>query len=621
MSKIEIAIKITSSGAQEPIMSARGPWVSQVRDVRDVFYHLDGFDGKFVTMLSFCPGGELLTVIRHISGRMTDNVAAWLYIPGQCAVSGQELVQLIADVKAFLSDSRIDPSAMNALVAKNYPDKAFPVAHTPSPADGGYAFRGTDFYSMADILGEGRYQDYYSRYKYIFLIDRMDTVLPKADVTDLTRTELVMSTILLPPPAEEVARVFGSGTSLVYETSSRSLAPFNSPLKLKRGSSFVLYANKEGFDRIPIMVQASEPVQQVSVTAGPAPAWQKKITYNQFMVLDLETRQPVPGAKILVNGTDVYAGLTLTDEQARSASVSVQASGYEPHNGTHFLGTATPVQILLRKGVSERKYRVVTKHQDEDAELVIRTRKPFEPGYVPLEGYVASRRDSFTLYPEDKKAWLPFLYGVLSTLALVAVAALVWWGISKFTGGEKMGNDPYYGKQTENSQGVPQDTESSAPEFDPAALNYLEIHDQWKRSEMEEIDGLKGLFDAMNTFEFEKVQDILEPYIDKSKEARFLYNATKECNKSKLSKPKFNQNSEDELISPRAKYIPYITGQSNRNDQQPAGAVGTRPQQGGQSQAGPPQPGQSQANERSGAQTGQPSGTSTPAPTKPADDL
>ena len=215
MSKIDIAIKITSLGAQEPIVSTPGPWVSWVRDVRDVFYQLKGFEGKYITMLSFCPTGSLVTVIRHISGRMTDNVAAWLHIPVNCPVTGDELVRLVGDVKALLSGSKIDPVAMRALVERNYPDMIYPGDYVPSSLDGGYAFRGTDFYTLADILGECRYQNYYSRYKCILLIDRSDTVVPKPEVADLTRVELSTGTVLMPPGAEEVRRVLGAGGYLL----------------------------------------------------------------------------------------------------------------------------------------------------------------------------------------------------------------------------------------------------------------------------------------------------------------------------------------------------------------------------------------------------------------------
>ena len=109
MSKIDIAIKVTSGGAQEPVVSATGPWVSCVRDVRDIFTQLEHFEGKFITMLSFCPTGSLLTIVHHIPGRTTDNVAAWLHIPTGCAVTGEELSVLITDVKRYLSTaSRID---------------------------------------------------------------------------------------------------------------------------------------------------------------------------------------------------------------------------------------------------------------------------------------------------------------------------------------------------------------------------------------------------------------------------------------------------------------------------------------------------------------------------------
>ena len=557
MSRIDIAIKITSQGAKEPFVTSPGPWVSWIRDVRDVFYQLKGYEGKFVTMLSFCPTGSLLTVIRHITGRGTDNVAAWLHIPVNCSITGDELVRLLGEVKALISVSKLDPAAINALAERIYPDTIYPGDYIPSPADGGYAFRGTDYYTMADILSEYRYQSYYSRYKCIFLIDRSDSVVPKPEVYDLTRAEISSETILLPPNAEEVQRVLGRGGYLLYDT-----FPFSAPVRVKRGQKLNFYACKDVFEAIPIPVEAREQVQQFSFPVDFNPIWYKKMSGKDFLVLDAETKEPVPNARISVCGIDLFSGVTLMEEQTRNVTVSVQAPGYDPSQTTVSVAVREPIKIFMHKALREYKYYVrpvENKYGIEYAELMFKTRERIDSQYVPLEGYVASRRDSSRLYYDDRVIWKWFLYGILSTLAALALCTATYFCITHFTGSKVF--DKSLNKEEKNQPEVIAITETSTPIPDYGrAIKYMEEHSQWKKGEMEVIPELQGLFDAMNNLRYDQVLEILEPCKDRSARAGRLYDAVKECVDLEIGKPTppFNKSPGDETITVDENYIRII---------------------------------------------------------------
>lgn len=538
MSKIDIAIKSTFLGSQEPIALSHEPWHSSIRDVRDVFSQLEGFEDKYVTMLSFCQTGALLTVIKHIAGRNTDNSAAWLYVPSTCGVTGNELVALLRDVKALLAGSSISPDALRALVAREYPDRPF-VSYRPSPKEGDYAFRGTDFYPLHMILGEDRYQEYYTHYKYVFLIERTDTVVPKEGVKDFTRTELVRFVTVVPPSDEELRRVLGPDGRLLCQGTSQSV-PFNGPIQFRKGQTVNLSAYREGFEPIPFSMDLTDSVQEFHFPAGFAPVWRKRLTSKSFRVLDSETRKPVQ-ARILVDGSELPPeGLSLTDEEARNVSLQVKAAGYESFERK---GLISAREICLDRKLEEYKFYVRTEGESEPSELIIRTKKGLRSDFVPLKGYVRGHHDRSMLYYDDKLPRRSFLFGVLAGVVTLGVCALLAWGVVSLVNRFKSGNDrqetgtEYVDRNRETKpERVPRDaedsgseqTESSATGFESAS-RYMEGHMIWTKSEMEGINGLQGLFDAMNRYDFGQIVSILGPLGVENGRVRRLYEAALKC--------------------------------------------------------------------------------------------
>ena len=185
LSKIDIAIKLASGIDKDPIVSAPGDWVSSVRDIRDVFSHISGYEGKVVTMISFYRTGTLVTLFRALDGRAGDNIAAWLHVPCESRISGSELLQLIGGVKNLLFNSSIEVSQLQELTSKEYPDKPYKVNFMASKRIGHYAFRRTDTFPMSELLGENRYQEYYKEFDGVFILDSTDTVSPVFGISDL----------------------------------------------------------------------------------------------------------------------------------------------------------------------------------------------------------------------------------------------------------------------------------------------------------------------------------------------------------------------------------------------------------------------------------------------------
>ena len=514
MSRIDIAVKLnsTTAGFREPISSSpRAEWTSLIRDVRDVFVHLGGYEGKIITMLSFCRTGCIITLIRPLQGK-TDNVTAWLHIPAKCVVSGEELCRLLADVKDLLKTSAIAQSDINALAAKDYPEKPVALDYMPSAREGAYAYRRSDFFPMKEILGEGRYQEYYTPYKGIFLLDATDTMKPAGNVADLTSNPIEPASVLIPPTAQEVEDVLGKGVNLLLVGAGGRLTFFKSAVPLKRGANVTVQAFREGFDQMPIQVKLSGDIQEFKFPEGFSPVWKKTLGRKNFQIVD-QTDQPVLNPVITFDGKEFpVTGATLTEEQLRSGSLVVTADGYDRYEGPCPPIVKDNVRIVLQKGSTRYNYSVVLKDGIE-GQLTFTTDKHFGHGSSPLPGYITGPGASAnTLYFDDKDSkksfWRGVIYAAGAALALLLLVLIL--SPSK----EKPQPEPEAPvvevADTASTQEEPKVEEPAAPILTPAQ-RYLH-NPVWHKDSLDVY--FPGLFEALNYYDFRKTREILERYND-----------------------------------------------------------------------------------------------------------
>lgn len=513
MSRIDIAVKLnsTTAGFREPIASSRGEWTTLIRDVRDVFVHLSGYEGKIITMLSFCRTGCIITLIRPIQGK-TDNVTAWLHVPANCVVTGEELCHLLGDVKAVLKSSSIAQSEINALAAKEYPEKPVSLDYMPSAREGAYAFRRTDFFPMKEILGEGRYQEYYTSYKGVFLLEATDTMKAAGNVADITTNPIDPSSVLIPPAPQEVENVLGKGANLLLVGTGGRLSFFKQAVPMKRGSNVTVQAFREGFDQIPIQVKVSGEIQEFAFPDGFTPVWKKTLGRKNFQVVD-QTDQPVLNPVITFDGKDIPAtGVPFTEEQLRNGTLMVTADGYDRYEGPCPPIVKDNVSIVLQKGSTRYKYTVVLKDGIE-GQLTFTTDRHFGNGSSPLPGYIAGPGASAgTLYFDDKDSkksfWRGVVYAAGAALALLLLILIL--SPSKKKPIQEPEAPVVEVTDTVPAQPAPVEEQPAAPVLTPAQ-RYLN-NPVWHKDSLEIY--CPGLFDAMNYYDFRKTREILERYSD-----------------------------------------------------------------------------------------------------------
>lgn len=515
MSRIDIAVKLnsTTAGFREPIASApRAEWMSLIRDVRDVFVHLSGYEGKIITMLSFCRTGCIITLIRPIQGK-TDNVAAWLHIPANCVISGEELCRLLGEVKAVLKTSAIAQSDINALASKEYPDKPVALDYMPSAREGAYAFRRTDFFPMKEILGEGRYQEYYTPYKGVFLLEATDTMKAAGNVADITTNPIEPASVLIPPTQQEIEDVLGKGVNLLLVGAGGRLTFFKQAVPLKRGATVTVQAFREGFDQLPIQVKLHGDIQEFAFPEGFTPVWKKTLGRKNFQVVD-QMDQPVLNPVITFDGKDLpVTGVPLTEEQLRKGTLLVTADGYDKYEGPCPPIVKDNVQIVLQKGTTRYKYSVVLKDGIE-GQLTFATDKHFGHGSSPLPGYIAGTGASAnTLYFDDNDSKKSFWKGVIITAgaAIILLLAVLILSRPKSKPEPQEPETPVVEVTDTSSTQTEPKVEEPAPPILTPAQRYLH-NPVWHKDSLDIY--CPGLFEALNYYDFRKTREILDRYSD-----------------------------------------------------------------------------------------------------------
>lgn len=102
---------------------------------------------------------------------------------------------------------------------------------------------------LSELLGKKRYQEYYSQFKAVFILDRNAEIQVNAEGApffgDLTKQPLEEYCVLVSPTASELS-VMGQGAKVVF----RNGKTFDSPLFVKKGCRVELYARRDSFEDV-----------------------------------------------------------------------------------------------------------------------------------------------------------------------------------------------------------------------------------------------------------------------------------------------------------------------------------------------------------------------------------
>lgn len=521
---------------------------------KNIFYYVSASDE-----------GSFFTIIRTIPPEHGNHLAAWIYVPNGLDISAEELYRLVQFTARKVSNSDVtadDVAALRDAFSKEYPTLPSAPAMT--------ACQGTDYawrtygpntgLELIDFTGRGRWQQSYLPYAGVILVDDQLGLDVKCD--NISDAELGEPATLEVPEMTEngfTAYVFG-----------RKL---NRPMLATLGATLQVTWRRPGFEDVVV----DQVVDSRRFTPEPVATdnSHKTITPESFYITSQQSREPMSGCSIRVNGRDITAeGRSFTSEELRQAAVIVSCDGYFPFSGTLDLASTKRalIQLQERRKIYCFEMPLVSSSLGGPVRFELRVKKeltasPIE-GYQLLdeiqEGSTRTNHLGFTGVETPLKAKLVyaalgFVVGAIlafilgtctrstadSTLAPAAnpdsvVAAAVPAGAipapeTQVQGPEQPQADEQKAPEAEEKPEAPAPANAQASAADIAnAVKYLDSNKTWDRAELEKNPATRGLFDDMNNFRLDKLIDVWGPKLkDSEKMQRVVTHSRYGKNKKK----------------------------------------------------------------------------------------
>lgn len=527
MNKLGFAIKSASKGAGNLFECNKDAWTNKVVDIRDyqkLFNGLSG-SGKFITFLSFDKNGSFLVQLKTIAGRENDFLSGWIYIPNGIEIAGEDIEEAYNYVRQILCLSSISEKQdeINAYFAKEYSTKAAFSKNTPSSGDK-FGYRKLGYFSMEEILNSDIYQEYYNGCKAIFLLeDNKVTISDEYAVRfiDFTNREIEKYCVLM-PPTKETLRPFGYDTQIVDVKGIL----FDTPLRKRQGETVQLYATRKGFENIPLRkIEINESV--VNFPLYSAVEWRKRINASMFHIVNRD-------GKIIRDATVKVCGRNITREdaiileaEAKHAPVLITANGYIDYSETKNV-LNIPIEITMHREEKSISY-VIVMSNGKEANMTLVSKDL--NGEIPLVGYSEEfgRDNNVKLVPSFWYKWKQRLMGFTMCIIVFFLiggyyAMDAWidshefcWGIPPWKEIKKVSNE---GECTDDNKDSTSETASVA------VIPYLDSNITWHKDSLEHYEETRGLFDALNDFDFSKVQEY-ESILSESKNFKQIIDTIK----------------------------------------------------------------------------------------------
>ena len=505
---LQLGLKIVKSlnGFKEVAeINGATAWTKNVRDTREDCKVIEGLNedsNSSVIMYTADKIGEYYTIISLIDGRRTDFISAWVFRPWGLEISGKELLSVIEDVRNEILASEINEDKLAKLFANVYPESESTIS--PICTEGVlsaarfYNKKGAD-YSLSEIFALGMAQKVNKEYKAVFLVD-CAMGLTANGCADISGTELEQLVSVYPPTPQQLANANGFCPYL------ENGEEFQRPISVISGAEIKVVWKKTGYEDIASRYIVRGDKSYISV---PNPdSYRKIIPISRIEIVD-ESGQKISNCRVRIENRDIPqdGNILISEHASQNALVTVTCDGYITHSEKHDLNHW--VKIELHHQTHKYKFATIGKDgekiQFEITSYKVLERTPFkgyhsENGYGPRENGVNKiefRPDGVLAYK-----WVWTIAAVLLVVG-IAIGAYGFWFF-----------DDRFG---EHAPQVPPKKEFKIDRnatFTPApvatieqAIEYLDSHERWKKSEMESIPELRGLWDELNTFSLEKVKN------------------------------------------------------------------------------------------------------------------
>ena len=514
--KIRFAINLIGTGAGEPWVSGKDDETRKdyetckkgIVDIREWLRSWVIPQDKYIKFMTFGQDGTYYVWARYSSTRgCSDSVSKWIYIPNGVKISGKDILDLERKAK---DETRTE--VLEKLFATEFPYKPDANAISVTNVNGKekYAVRYYDTEDqLADIIGEKRFQKYYSDYKVIFLIDRQSGIKVGEgavvdDLTDYTMEELIT---VSPPYPNEIERKFGLNVKLYRGDVCLTKDTEDTEFPAYKGESIDVTAKREGFKDIECKIKACENKQCCEFEGEEEFTWYKLITKNFFQVDDGENNPDgnvntihLEELNIYINGQLIKEkGVTLTEKECENCTIKVEEikdkknkysekpSRYKPfkEEKANILLVEGKYPIHLEKNSNSYEYKIQLSNK-EVVKLAINSKKGDFNEKAPFCGYVVDT-DPFSMGSKEKMLVLANFYKfklIMIGFGLGLVVASIVFFTLFYHGNE---DNTATAKNVGDTTNVVMDDDIYSLD---AAINYLDSHKSWNRDSMERYDDL-----------------------------------------------------------------------------------------------------------------------------------
>ena len=519
MNKIGFRIYRFKEGPSVGLTVNEGDWTKKVVDIRDILKLYNSEDeSKFAMFMSFSENGAYITIARAISGRGGDNTAAWIYIPNNIEVTGNDIIPIIEVVKEELSASKSNVERLTQIFNKDYRTTES-ADYMPSSSEKIFAKRDVGFYPLKDIIGEKRYQPIYSNYNVILIKDMDGMEIVDKNITDLSSEKMVETLVFCPPVKQDLP----NGVTVHFNTSGYPL--FNKPVRVYKSKHINLVFKRIGFEDIPYMDSVEENDQICGV---PRFDWKKSISRDQFKVVAAHDSNVdlTDDATITVNNVELkwHQPILISEHDGQQAKVRFSVNGYEPaEEYIDLLHAATSITVKLHRAERAQSWKIELAN-GHTAVMDLRSKYLSGDKYEsPIKGY--SREDGvlrYTNFGVFKQRAIGFLMAVATFVVIcLGVALFEWFDNHNFEWQlgwpplkvEKIGSykaessTPTESYSNNDDETTPSDQSSVKEDGSLSkAIAYLDNEaGVWQRDSLIKYPELVGLFEELNSYEFSKI--------------------------------------------------------------------------------------------------------------------
>lgn len=453
--------------------------------------------------------GNIIRVICPNAGR-NDYICASIYVPWNIVISGKELSSVVSSTRDEIMSWRKETSKskLMELFSKKYDVVDFQRKdHIESPSGIAYRYYG-DYYQLHELL-DNIEQPYYSKYKFVFLVNNKSNILIKTG-DDLTKKDLV-ETVIMTPPGEIDGFAPYIGKTM-----------FNKPLRVAIGESITLSWVRKGYktiDKTTVIAQKNTQLLYPQINEH-----EVEIPFSAIQVYNEKNHKlnseeytvRINGKPLVKDGAKVYVNIA----SLKSVRVDVtpeDTSIYETSTDTFDLSNGRGCNVQLERVHLTYVFKFpMINNKYKAAEFTFHKRLdtcPFKGFAVERDNIVTKEwGDNYLRVKVFNKTRIIKIAIILFVVLLLG-AVIGWyctdWAYEKSikTYKSQISTLNFELEQAKKTKPTAKaQVEPKQGEVDWGKIvEYLDKNTKWERSAMEKFAAIQGLWDALNYREFENI--------------------------------------------------------------------------------------------------------------------